>query len=68
MDKFSIEFWNDRGGLKKQRKGKNKSKKEAYEKREKEDYNKNKEEGKETIWKLPLYYIISSYLAFPPTI
>lgn len=55
------------GGLKKQRKGKNKSKKEAYEKREKEDY-KKKEEGKETIWKHPLYFIISSYLAFPPTI
>lgn len=47
MDKFSVEFWNDRGGLKKQRKGKNKSKKEAYEKREKEDYKKTKKERRQ---------------------
>lgn len=45
MTKFSLEFWNDRGGLKKRRKGRNKNKGEAYEEREKEDYKKeNKEE------------------------
>lgn len=43
MAKFSVEFWNDRGGLKNRRKGRNKNKGEAYEEREKEENKEEKE-------------------------
>lgn len=43
MAKFSVELWNDRGGLKKRRKGRNKNKREAYEEREKEENKEEKE-------------------------
>lgn len=58
MTKFSLEFWNDRGGLKKRRKGRSKNKGKAYEEREKEDYKKENKEEKERRQFGSFHYIL----------